>query len=116
VERAGRCRPMRERCGCPKSAKAKASLRRIFDATATIDRITNIDDPNAGPKPRRRFIFIASPHSPGREARGGGRRGPVLDHTTPPAIENHLHYVGDRLMQAFGAHPPYAVFSDSLEV
>src|SRR5437762_9032934 len=37
-------------------------------------------------------------------------------HDALPISENYLHAVGDRLMQAFGSHPPYAVFSDSLEV
>ena len=40
----------------------------------------------------------------------------VLDHFNRAAIEHHLHAAGDRLMQAFGPQPPYAVFSDSLEV
>jgi hypothetical protein len=45
-----------------------------------------------------------------------GAEGFVLDHFDRAAIENHLHTVGDRLMQAFGDAPPYAIFSDSLEV
>jgi hypothetical protein len=45
-----------------------------------------------------------------------GSEGYVLDHYDRAAIENHLKTVGDRLMQALGPHPPYAVFSDSLEV
>lgn len=45
-----------------------------------------------------------------------GAEGFVLDHYSRPAIEHHLAAVGDRLMQAFGNHPPYSVFSDSLEV
>jgi hypothetical protein len=45
-----------------------------------------------------------------------GAEGLVLDHYGRAAIENHLHTVGDRLMQAFPTHPPTAVFSDSLEV
>jgi hypothetical protein len=45
-----------------------------------------------------------------------GAEGFVLDHFDGAAIVNHLNTVGDRLMQAFGDHPPYAVFSDSLEV
>jgi hypothetical protein len=45
-----------------------------------------------------------------------GSEGYVLDHYDRAAVENHLKTVGDRLMQAFGTHPPYAVFSDSLEV
>ena len=47
---------------------------------------------------------------------GVGAEGFVLDHYSLPAIEKHLSVVGDRLMQAFGQNPPYAVFSDSLEV
>ena len=44
-----------------------------------------------------------------------GAEGFVLDHYDQNAIESHLHTVGDRLMEAFREHPPYAVFSDSLE-
>ncbi len=44
-----------------------------------------------------------------------GAAGFVLDHYDRTAIENHLHAVGDRLLSAFGDHPPYAIFSDSLE-
>ena len=40
----------------------------------------------------------------------------VLDHYDRAAIDHHLKAVGDRLLQAFGPNPPYAVFSDSLEV
>ena len=44
-----------------------------------------------------------------------GAEGFVLDHYDRAAIETHLHAVGDRLLEAFGNEPPYAVFSDSLE-
>lgn len=44
-----------------------------------------------------------------------GAEGFVLDHYDQKATENHLHAVGDRLLEAFGDHSPYAVFSDSLE-
>lgn len=44
-----------------------------------------------------------------------GAEGFVLDHYDRSAIETHLHRVGDRLIEAFGNQPPYAVFSDSLE-
>jgi glycosyl hydrolase family 106( putative alpha-L-rhamnosidase) len=44
-----------------------------------------------------------------------GAEGFVLDHYDQKAIETHLHSVWDRLMESFGEHPPYAVFSDSLE-
>lgn len=45
-----------------------------------------------------------------------GAEGFVLDHYDRGAIENYLRTTGDRLMQAFGSNPPYAIFSDSLEV
>jgi hypothetical protein len=44
-----------------------------------------------------------------------GAAGFVLDHYDKQATETHLSAVGDRLLQAFGDKPPYAVFSDSLE-
>ena len=45
-----------------------------------------------------------------------GAEGFVLDHLDRAAIDNYLQKVGDRLMQAFGSAPPYAIFCDSLEV
>ena len=45
-----------------------------------------------------------------------GAEGFVLDHYDRAAIENHLKFTGDPLLTAFGDAPPYAVFSDSLEV
>lgn len=45
-----------------------------------------------------------------------GAEGFVLDHFDRAAIETHLHAVGDSLLSGFGSDPPYAVFSDSLEV
>lgn len=45
-----------------------------------------------------------------------GAEGFVLDHYDRAAILHHLKAVGDPLLRAFGAHPPHAVFSDSLEV
>jgi hypothetical protein len=45
-----------------------------------------------------------------------GAEGCVLDHYDEPSVRAYLASVGDRLMQAFGPRPPYAVFCDSLEV
>ncbi len=45
-----------------------------------------------------------------------GAEGFVLDHYDHTAIDHHLQAVGDRLISPFGNQPPYAVFSDSLEV
>ncbi len=47
---------------------------------------------------------------------GVGGEGNVLDHLSTTAVQHHLHHVADRLISAFGDHPPYSVFSDSLEV
>ena len=40
----------------------------------------------------------------------------VLDHFSREAVDHHLNSVADKLIAAFGDHPPYSVFSDSLEV
>jgi hypothetical protein len=45
-----------------------------------------------------------------------GAEGFVVDHYDMAAVREYQTAVGDRLMQAFSAHPPYAVFCDSLEV
>ncbi|MGO8719888.1 MAG: glycosyl hydrolase [Acidobacteriaceae bacterium] len=45
-----------------------------------------------------------------------GATGFILDPYDRAAIQDHLRTVGDPLLAAFGKHPPYAVFSDSLEV
>jgi hypothetical protein len=61
------------------------------------------------------LFFIASRTGMMVKRPAEGAEGFVLDHYDKEAIENHLHAVGDRLLSAFGEHPPYAVFSDSLE-
>jgi hypothetical protein len=45
-----------------------------------------------------------------------GAEGFVLDHFDKGAVNHYLNSVGDRLFQAFGSIPPYAIFCDSLEV
>jgi hypothetical protein len=45
-----------------------------------------------------------------------GGEGFVLDHMNRAATDSYLKSVGDRLLQAFGANRPYAIFCDSLEV
>lgn len=45
-----------------------------------------------------------------------GAEGFVLDHYNKKAIENHLLVAGEKMLKALGPNPPYAVFSDSLEV
>ena len=45
-----------------------------------------------------------------------GAEGFVLDHFSKEATEHHLQNVAGPLMAALAEHPPYSVFSDSLEV
>lgn len=45
-----------------------------------------------------------------------GGEGFVLDHMNRAATDKYLETVGDRLLQAFAANPPYSIFCDSLEV
>ncbi|HEX5410230.1 MAG TPA: glycosyl hydrolase [Terriglobia bacterium] len=45
-----------------------------------------------------------------------GAEGFVIDHYDASAVGSYLHSTGDRLSQAFSEKPPYAIFSDSLEV
>ncbi|MES2393736.1 MAG: glycosyl hydrolase [Acidobacteriota bacterium] len=61
-------------------------------------------------------FYIASRTGQQVKRAAAGAEGFVLDHLSRAAIDNHLATVGNRLMTAFGTQPPYAVFSDSLEV
>ena len=45
-----------------------------------------------------------------------GAEGYVLDHYDRAALDRYLADVGEPLLKAFGANPPYAIFCDSLEV
>ena len=64
---------------------------------------------------RRVLFFFSSRTGMMVKRPAAGAAGFVLDHYDSAAMENHLHAVGDRLLSAFGDHPPYAIFSDSLE-
>jgi hypothetical protein len=66
-------------------------------------------------QPRTALFFIASRTGMMVKRPAIGAEGFVLDHYSDTAVGTHLRAVGDRLMQAFDGHPPYAVFSDSLE-
>jgi hypothetical protein len=65
--------------------------------------------------PRTALFFIQS-HTKQQVKRAAvGAEGWVLDPFSHQAVATHLKTVGDPLVKAFGATPPYAVFSDSLE-
>ena len=76
---------------------------------------SRLDLPAASGAEQRVLFFISSRTGMMVKRPAAGGEGFVLDHYDSQAIENHLRAVGDRLLSAFGDHPPYAVFSDSLE-
>lgn len=69
-----------------------------------------------GEEHRAVLFFVASRTGQQVKRPALGAEGFVLDHYDRGAVENYLHAVGDTLLEAFGTQPPYAVFSDSLEV
>ncbi len=71
--------------------------------------------PSSSGDAQRAIFFIASRTGMTVKRPAVGAEGFVLDHYDRNATDNHLHAVGDRLMEAFGDQPPYAIFSDSLE-
>jgi len=68
------------------------------------------------PQPRTLISFLSSRTGMMVKRPSVGAAGFVLDHYDRGATEEHLRAVGDRLLSAFGDQPPFAVFSDSLEV
>ncbi len=65
--------------------------------------------------PRTALVFISSHTGQQVKRAAVGAEGWVLDPFSHQAVATHLHAVGDPLVKAFGATPPYAIFSDSLE-
>jgi hypothetical protein len=66
--------------------------------------------------PRVIAFYIASRTGQQVKRAALGAEGFVLDHLSRKAIDHHLNSVAEPLLKAFGDQPPYAVFSDSLEV
>ncbi|HEV2709661.1 MAG TPA: glycosyl hydrolase [Edaphobacter sp.] len=64
---------------------------------------------------RTALFFIASHTKQQVKRAAAGAEGYVLDPFSHQAVANHLKSVGEPLLKAFGATPPYAIFSDSLE-
>ncbi len=65
--------------------------------------------------PRTALVFIASHTGQQVKRAAVGAEGWVLDPFSRQAVATHLNAVGEPLLKAFGAIPPYSVFSDSLE-
>lgn len=69
-----------------------------------------------GAGPHTALYFIAGHTGQQVKRAAFGAEGNVLDHFSRAAIDEHLNDVATPLVNAFGNQPPYAVFSDSLEV
>ena len=69
----------------------------------------------ASDKPRTAVFFIQSHTGQQVKRAAVDAEGYVLDPFSREAIDKHLAEVGEPLLKAFGATPPYAIFSDSLE-
>jgi hypothetical protein len=91
-----------------------------FDA-ATARRVPGDSLPSElakaeGAGPQVELFFIAS-HTRQQVKRAAfGGEGYVMDHMAKPAVEHYLQTRGDELLSGFAGAPPYAIFSDSLEV
>jgi hypothetical protein len=60
--------------------------------------------------------FIASQTRQQVKRPAVGAEGWVLDHYNPAALQAHFQAVGEPMLKALEKTPPYAIFSDSLEV
>jgi hypothetical protein len=66
--------------------------------------------------PQVALFFISSRTGQQVKRPAYGADGFVIDHFSAGAVQDHLKNVADPIVRAFGDHPPYSVFSDSLEV
>jgi hypothetical protein len=94
--------------------------RRQFSAEG-IRRIMEVDNsgvhvPAEAGEGRVVLFFISSRTRQTVKRPAFGAEGFVLDHYDRAAIDNHLKFVGEPMLKAVGKYPPYAIFSDSLEV
>ncbi|MYM34549.1 glycoside hydrolase [Duganella sp. FT94W] len=99
---------------------AGAGDARQFDATrlAMIAPVLANGRAQVPPAADERVVvfYIASRTGQQVKRAAVGAEGFVLDHLSRTAIDHHLRQVAEPLLKAFGDQPPYAVFSDSLEV
>ena len=97
------------RGGGPRAASFDASTAKPITVSGGTVSLT------AEAKPRVAVFFIQS-HTKQQVKRAAvGAEGWVLDPFSKDAVATHLKNVGEPLVKAFGATPPYAIFSDSLE-
>ena len=97
--------------------RAAAPSRITWDpATATPFVVAAGDVAIAPAGVARVAVFFVLSHTKQEVKRAAvGAEGWVLDPFSHDAVAKHLKAVGEPLVKAFGATPPYAIFSDSLE-
>jgi hypothetical protein len=83
---------------------------------ATVSSTGDIVSVDGAPKSDVKIFFIESRTQQMVKRPAVGGEGFVLDHMSKEAIATHLHAVGEPLLNGFKGAPPYAIFSDSLEV
>jgi hypothetical protein len=98
------------------AAFAVSGAEKHFDPSTaqSINLVTGSVPPGMGE--RTALIFVASHTRQKVKRPAAGAEGFVLDHFSRAATDEHLNDVAEPLLNSFGDHPPYAVFSDSLEV
>jgi hypothetical protein len=102
------------------AAFVAAGTAEHFDANHAqrIERISNerLILPSGLSGPQVALFFISSRTGQQVKRPAYGAEGFVIDHFSAQAVQDHLKNVAEPLVRAFGDHPPYSVFSDSLEV
>jgi hypothetical protein len=97
--------------GAPKHWAATSATPLLLPTGNEVKEVTI----SHSPETRVAVFFIAS-HTRQQVKRAAvGAEGYVLDPYSHEAVANHLKKVGEPLVNAFEATPPYAIFSDSLE-
>jgi hypothetical protein len=92
-------------------AATTTGLREVADISGGLIHL-----PDRAPHAREVLCFISSRTGMMVKRPAVGAEGFVLNHYDRAAVDHYLRTVGDRLLSAFEAGPPYAVFCDSLEV
>ncbi len=92
----------------PFSMSAVREVREIRDGQLHL--------PEAASEAREAVFFLSSRSGMMVKRPAIGAEGFVLNHYDRAAVDRYLRDVGEPLVKAFGATPPYAVFCDSLEV
>jgi hypothetical protein len=101
--------PANARRGGPRPPTFDATTAKPITVSGTSATLSPSDKPRVA-------VFFVSSHTKQQVKRASvDAEGYVLDPFSHEAVAKHLEKVGEPLIKAFGATPPYAIFSDSLE-